>query len=94
MQAALRVRLTRQEFNTWIRPAILRSVAHGIATISAPSVRVKEGLEQRYTAPLGDLLTTLLDAPTRVKVIVHDEVLVTQAQPEAEWCHADYHRCR
>jgi len=84
MQATMRVRLTRQEFNTWIRPAILQSVAQGLATISAPSVRVKEGLEQRYTAPLGDLLTTLLDAPTRVRVIVRDEVSMSQAQPEAE----------
>jgi hypothetical protein len=84
MQAALRVRLTRQEFNTWIRPAALQSVERGMAIISAPSVRVKEGLEQRYTAPLADLLTTLLDAPTRVHIIVHDEVLITQAQSEAE----------
>jgi hypothetical protein len=84
MQAALRVRLTRQEFNTWIRPAVLQSVAHGMATISAPSVRVKEGLEQRYTAPLSDLITTLLNAPTRVHIIVHDAVSVTQAQSEAE----------
>ena len=84
MQAAMRMRLTRQEFNTWIRPANLRSVAHGMATISAPSVRVKEGLEQRYTAALGDLITTLLDTPTRVRVIVHDELPVTQAQSEAE----------
>jgi hypothetical protein len=84
MQATMRMRMTRQEFNTWIRPAVLRSVAHGMATISAPSVRVKEGLEQRYTAPLGDLLTTLLDAPTRVRVIVQDELPVTEAQFEAE----------
>jgi len=62
----------------------LRSVAHGMATISAPSIRVKEGLEQRYTAALGDLITTLLDTPTRVRVIVHDELPVTQAQSEAE----------
>jgi hypothetical protein len=83
-QATMRMRMARQEFNTWIRPLVLRSVAQGIATISAPSVRVKQGLEQRYTAPIADLLTTLLDAPVRVQVILHEEVAVTQAQSKAE----------
>ena len=73
-----------QEFNTWIRPLVLCSVAQGIATISAPSGRVKQGLEQRYTAPIAALLTTLLDAPIRVQVILDDEVAVTQAQSKAE----------
>jgi hypothetical protein len=83
VQAAMRTRITRQEFISWVRPAVLQSVAHGVASISVPSVRIKDGLEQRYSLPLADLLTALLGSPTQVRVIVHDESTATQAHATA-----------
>jgi hypothetical protein len=83
VQAAMRTRITRQEFNTWIRPAVLQSIDQGIAIISAPSVGIKEGLEQRYTAPLRDLLAALLRAPIQLRVTIQIKA------DEADACMAD-----
>jgi hypothetical protein len=83
VQAAMRTRITRHEFNTWIRPAVLQSIDQGIAIISAPSVRIKEGLEQRYTAPLRDLLAALLRAPIQLHVTIQMKT------DESDACVAD-----
>ncbi len=83
VQAEMRMRSTRQEFATWIRPTILRSIERGIATISAPSARVKDGLEQRYTAPLRELLRSCLREPMQVRITIHDHGSVAQAQSDA-----------
>jgi DnaA N-terminal domain len=82
VQADMRMRITRREFTTWIRPAVLRSVEDGLATISAPNVRVKDGLE-RYTASLRELFSSLLDAPIQVRVTVHGEVPFDQVQRDS-----------
>lgn len=82
VQAAMQTRMTRQEFNTWIQPAVLQSVVDRKATISVPSARIKHGLEQRYTAALRELLTALLSAPTQISVVVHDEYAVVQEYPD------------
>src|SRR5207249_3433811 len=83
VQAAMRTQITRQEFNTWIRPTVLRSVERGIATISVPSIPVKDGLEQRYTAPLRELLRSCLGEPMQVRITIHDHGSVAQAQSDA-----------
>jgi hypothetical protein len=80
VQAEMRMRITRQEFTTWIRPAALQSVEHEVATISAPSIRIKNGLEQRYTPLLCELLTEYIGAPIQLRVIVHDERLLVKEQ--------------
>jgi hypothetical protein len=77
VQADIRMRITRQEFTTWIRPAVLRSIEEGIATISAPNVRIKEGLE-RYTASLRGLLSSLLNAPIQVRIIIGGQAPLAQ----------------
>jgi hypothetical protein len=82
VQVDMRMRITRQEFMTWIRPAVLRSVEHGMATISAPSAHIKDGLEQ-YTALLRELLSSLLDMPIQVRVTIHGEVPSAQGQTTA-----------
>jgi DnaA N-terminal domain len=82
VQADMRMRITRQEFMTWIRPAVLRSVEDGMAIISAPSVRVKDGLE-RYTASLRELLSSLLDMHIQVRMTIHGEVPSAQGQTTA-----------
>ncbi|MEP7188652.1 MAG: DnaA N-terminal domain-containing protein [Roseiflexaceae bacterium] len=78
VQATMQTRMTRQEFNTWIQPAVLQSVVDRKATISVPSARIKHGLEQRYSVALRELLTALLSAPTLISVVVHDECAVVQ----------------
>jgi hypothetical protein len=82
VQAAMRMRVTRQEFNTWMAPAVLRSVEQGIATISVPSARIKSGLEQ-YTAPLRALLVSLLGTSVQVRVTIHDDVPAVHGQSAA-----------
>jgi DnaA-like protein len=71
--ATMQTRITRHEFNAWIRPATLQSVDQGIAIIRAPNARIKDGLEQRYITPLSDLLTALLGASIHVHVTVQVE---------------------
>lgn len=83
VQAAMATRITRHEFRTWIEPAVLRSVEQGVATISVPSARIKDGLEQRYTVPLGEEFTTTLGTPIQLHVTIHGAAPVAHAQPEA-----------
>jgi len=83
VQAEMRMRITRQEFATWIRPTVLRSIERGIATISAPSAHAKDGLEQRYTALLRELLRSCLGDPMQVRITIHDHGSVAQAQSDA-----------
>src|SRR5690349_14883555 len=66
----MQVQTSRHEFNTWLRRATLQSVENGVATIGAPSAFFKEGLENRYTAPLRDLISNLVGFPVQVRVVI------------------------
>ena len=66
----MQVQTTRHEFNTWLRRATLQSVENGVATIGAPSAFFKEGLENRYSNPLRDLLSNLVGVPLQVRVVI------------------------
>src|SRR5256885_1275333 len=66
----MQVQTSRHEFNTWLRRATLQSVDNGVATIGAPSAFFKEGLENRYSSPLRDLLSNLVGAPLQVRVVI------------------------
>src|SRR5215212_11445739 len=66
----MQVQTTRHEFNTWLRRATLQSVENGVATIGAPSAFFKEGLENRYSGPLRDLLSNLVGFPLQVRVVI------------------------
>jgi hypothetical protein len=68
-QAALRARLTRTDYTRWVKPAGLQSVAHGVATVSVPSVHVREGLEP-YTALLCEQLAVLLGTPIQLRLVI------------------------
>jgi hypothetical protein len=84
--AAMRLQVERHAFNTWIRRAILLSIADGIATISAPSAFVKEGLEHRYATPLRELIGMLAGFPVQLRIIIgalHREVAPAGAAPAA-----------
>jgi len=66
----MQVQTSRHEFNTWLRRATLQSVENGVATIGAPSAFFKEGLENRYSNPLRDLLSNLVGVPLQVRVVI------------------------
>lgn len=68
--ATLKLQLSRQEFNTWIRPTMLHSIERGTATIVAPNLRVKEAIEGRYRARLRDLLSMHVGEAVAVRVIL------------------------
>jgi len=70
--ATMQLQVSRPEFSTWIRPAFLVSIEHGIATISAPSVVVKEGLENRYAGALREAIRMLVGFPVRLRLIIRE----------------------
>ena len=70
VQTTLQVQTTRQEFNTWIRSAKLRSIERGVATIAVPNAMVKETIECRYLTALRDLLGLHAGEPTMVRVVL------------------------
>lgn len=80
----MQVQTSRQEFNTWLRNAALLSVDNGIATIGVLSPFLKEGVENRYTGPLRDLLTDLVGFPVKLRVVIVPATRIEQRQPEAE----------
>jgi hypothetical protein len=69
--STLKIQLTRQEFNTWIRPTTLHAIVGGMATIIVPNVRVKEAIEGKYRAPLRDLLTMHIGEAVTLQVILN-----------------------
>jgi hypothetical protein len=69
--STLQHQITRQEFNTWIRPALLHAIEEGIATIVVPNARVKEAIEGKYRAQVRNLLTLHVGAPVTVRVMLH-----------------------
>src|SRR5579859_7001439 len=66
----MQVQTSRQEFNTWLRGATLLGIENGMATIGASSTFLKEGLENRYTGPLRDLISDLVGFPVQVRVVI------------------------
>lgn len=66
----MQVQTSRHEFNTWLRRASLIGIENGVATIGAPSAFFKEGLENRYTTPLRDLITNLVGFPVQIRVVI------------------------
>lgn len=68
--AIMQVQLSRHEFNSWVRRTELLSIANGVATVGAPSVLVKQGLENRYTGLLRGLIQDLYTPVEQVRVVV------------------------
>lgn len=75
--ATMQVRVSRPEFNTWIRRAILLSIENSIATISVPNALVKDGLENRYAGALRELLRMLVGFPIQVRIVIHERDVAT-----------------
>jgi hypothetical protein len=71
--ATMQVQVSRPEFNTWIRRAMLLSIENSVATISAPSAFVKEGLENRYAGALRELIRMLVGFPIQMRIVIHEQ---------------------
>ena len=71
VQATLKAQATQREFDTWIRRAVLRDVAGGVATIVVPNAMVKDAIERRFLGQLRDLLTMHVGEPIEVGVILN-----------------------
>jgi chromosomal replication initiator protein len=66
----MQLQTSRQEFNTWLRGATLHSIDNGVATIGVASTFLKEGLENRYTGPLRDVISELVGQAVHVRVVI------------------------
>lgn len=66
----MQVQISRQDFDTWLRGAMLLSLEKGIATIGAPTPKQKEGLENHYMAPLRRSIGDILGFPVQVRFVV------------------------
>lgn len=72
-QAALgtmQMQTSRQEFDTWLRSTALLSLDSGTATIGTISPFHKEGLENRYMAPVRRSLGDVVGFPVQVRVVI------------------------
>ena len=84
---SLQVQTSRQEFNTWLRRAVLLSIDDQTATITVPNAFLKEGIENRYAGSLRDQLSALVGEQVQVRVIVANghnghEFEVQPSEPE------------
>lgn len=66
----MQMQVSRQDFETWLRSATLLSLDNGIATVGTPSPFHKEGLENRYMAPLRRSIGDVVGFPVQVRVII------------------------
>ncbi len=72
-QAALgtmQMQTSRHEFDTWLRGTALLSLDSGTATIGTISPFHKEGLENRYMAPVRRSLGDVVGFPVQVRVVI------------------------
>ncbi len=72
-QAALgtiQLQTSRQEFDTWLRSTALLSLDSGTATIGTISPFHKEGLENRYMAPVRRSLGDVVGFPVQVRIVI------------------------
>lgn len=72
-QAALgtmQMQTSRHEFDTWLRNTTLLALDSGTATIGTTSPFHKEGLENRYMAPVRRSLGDVVGFPVQVRVVI------------------------
>jgi hypothetical protein len=82
--ATMRIQVSRPEFNTWLRHAILLSIENGIATISAPSTFVKDGLENRYAGALREVIRMLIGFPIQLRFVIHEQNVAARPVGEVQ----------
>ncbi|MBX0328561.1 chromosomal replication initiator protein DnaA [Oscillochloris sp. ZM17-4] len=72
-QAALgtiQLQTSRQDYETWLRGTALLALDGGLATVGTTSAFHKEGLENRFMAPVRRSLGDVVGYPVQVRVIV------------------------
>jgi chromosomal replication initiator protein len=87
-QAALgtiQMQTSRQEFDTWLRGTTLIALESGTATVGTSSPFHKEGLENRYLAPVRRSLGDVVGYPVQVRIVIGgghlSRVELSQSQP-------------
>jgi hypothetical protein len=71
VQAALRLQITRSEYETGIQHAQLHAIEAGVATIIVPTAQIKDRIESRLLPQLRDLLTLHVGEPISVRLILN-----------------------
>lgn len=66
----MQLQTSRQEFDTWLRGTSLLSLESGIATVGTASAFYKEGLENKYMAPVRRSLGDVVGFPVQVRVVI------------------------
>ena len=66
----IQMQIPRQDFETWLRGTTLLSLDNGTAIIGTPSPTHKEGLENRYMAPLRRSIGDVVGFPVQVRVVI------------------------
>ncbi len=72
-QAALgtmQLQTSRSEFDTWLKGTTLLALESGTATVGTMNPFLKEGLENRYMAPVRRSLGDILGFPVQVRVVI------------------------
>jgi chromosomal replication initiator protein len=66
----MQMQISRQDFDTWLRGTALLSLDSGTATIGTPSPFHKEGLENRYMAPLRRSIGDVVGFPVQLRFVI------------------------
>ncbi|MDQ3856304.1 MAG: chromosomal replication initiator protein DnaA, partial [Chloroflexota bacterium] len=67
----LEVRLTRPQFETWLKNTSLQSVQDGVATISVPTSFAQVTIEKKFEPEIQRSLSNILGRPMEVQVAVN-----------------------
>ncbi|HEU5015157.1 MAG TPA: chromosomal replication initiator protein DnaA [Roseiflexaceae bacterium] len=81
----MQVQTSRHEFTTWLKPANLVAIEHGVATIGVPSSFYKEKLENSYISPLRELISDLVGVPVQIRVVIAPQMTRADVKPHREY---------
>lgn len=77
----MQMQTSRQEFDTWLRGTTLLSLESGVATVGTVSAFYKEGLENRYLAPMRHSLGDIVGYPVQIRVVIANQNQRPEAVP-------------
>jgi chromosomal replication initiator protein len=77
----MQVQTSRHEYTTWLRQTALLSIDNGTATVGVTSAFVKEGIENRFSRMLRDVVTDVVGYPVGIRVVIAPHALRTEARP-------------
>ncbi|WP_129633302.1 chromosomal replication initiator protein DnaA [Candidatus Oscillochloris fontis] len=71
---AIQLQTSRQDYETWLRGTTLLALDGGLATVGTASTFHKEGLENRFMAPVRRSLGDVVGYPVQVRVVIANGV--------------------